>query len=60
VDIEVQCCLHLERGVGELLVDSVECAIDCTVKCALDDALALFLLLLLEVDFVDTLGTDFP
>jgi hypothetical protein len=27
------------------------------VNCALDDALSLFLLLLLEVDFVDTLGT---
>jgi len=44
---------------GELVVGLVECAIDGTVKCVLDDALSLFLLLLLEVDFVDTLGTDF-
>jgi hypothetical protein len=27
------------------------------VNCALDDALSFFLLLLLEVDFVDTLGS---
>ena len=49
---------------SELVVGSVECAIDGTVVCALndgtvicalDDALSLFLVL--EVDFVDTLGT---
>jgi hypothetical protein len=43
---------------GELVVGSVECAIDSTVKCALNDALSLFLFLLVAVDFVDTLGTD--
>jgi len=43
---------------SELLVVSVQCAIDGTVVCVLDDALALFLFLLLEVDFVDTLGTN--
>jgi len=36
-------------------VVSVECAIDGAVVCALDDALSLFLFLLLEVDFVDIL-----
>jgi len=40
-----------------VVVGSVQCAIDGTVICALDDALSLFLLLLLEVDFIDTLGT---
>jgi len=39
---------------GKLVVGSVECAIDGTVICALDDALSLFLLLLLQDDFVDT------
>jgi len=44
----------LGEGVwGELGVGSVECAIDGTVNCALHDTLAPFLLLLLEVDFVD-------
>jgi len=43
---------------SELVVVSVECAIDGTVVCVLDDALSLILFLLLEVDFVDTLGTD--
>ena len=42
---------------GELVVGLVECVIDGTVKCALDDTLSLFLFLLLEVDFVDILGT---
>jgi len=41
---------------SELVVGSVGCAIDGTVICVLDDALSLFLLLLVEVDFVDTLG----
>jgi len=40
-----------------LVVGLVECAIDCTVVCALDDALFLFFFLLVEVDFVDMLGT---
>jgi len=39
---------------SELVVGLVECAIDGTVVCALDDALFLFFL---EVDFVDMLGT---
>jgi len=39
-----------------LVVGSAECAIDGTV-CALDDALFLFFVLLLEVDFVGMLGT---
>ena len=43
---------------SELVVVAVECAIHGTVVCVLDDALSLFLFLLLEVDFVDTLGTD--
>jgi hypothetical protein len=42
---------------GELVVGSVEGVIDGTVKCALDDALSLLLLLLLAVDFIDTFGT---
>jgi hypothetical protein len=40
---------------GEHVVGSVECAIEGTVQCALDDALSLCLLLLLEGDFVDIL-----
>ena len=36
-------------------VVSVECANDGTVVCALDDALSLFLFLLLEVNIVDIL-----
>jgi hypothetical protein len=40
-----------------LVVGSVECAIDGTVVCVLDDALFLFFFLLLEVDFIDMLGT---
>jgi len=40
-----------------LVVDLVECAIDATVLCALDDALFLFFFLLLEMDLVDMLGT---
>jgi len=49
-----------------LVVRSVECAIDSMVVCALDNgrvicaldgALFLFFFLLLEVDFVDMLGT---
>ena len=47
-----------------VVVDSVECAIDGTVVCTLDDGMvicalddALSLFLVLEVDFVDTLGT---
>jgi hypothetical protein len=43
---------------NKLVVVSVECAIDGKVICALGDALSLFLWLLLEVDFVGTLGTD--
>ena len=58
---------------SELVVGSVECAIDGTVVCALDDGTvicalddgtvicalddALSLFLVFEVDFVDTLGT---
>ena len=38
-----------------VVVDSVECAIDGMVICALDDGL--FLFFFLEVDFVDMLGT---
>jgi len=38
-----------------LVVGSVECAIDGTVVCALDDGH--FLFLFLDVDFVDMLGT---
>jgi hypothetical protein len=38
-----------------VVVDSVECAIDGTVICVLDDGL--FLFFFLEVDFVDMLGT---
>jgi hypothetical protein len=38
-----------------VVVDSVECTIDGTVVCALDDVL--FLFFFLEVDFVDMLGT---
>jgi len=41
----------------EIVVGSVECTIDGTVICMLDDALFRFLLLLLKVDFVDALGT---
>jgi len=41
-------------GLG---VGLVECAIDGTVVCALDDALFLIFVLLLQVDFVDMLGT---
>jgi hypothetical protein len=45
----------LGEGVwGELVVGSVECAIDGLVNCALHDTLSLFLLLLLQMDFVDT------
>jgi hypothetical protein len=44
-----------EAVCGELVVGFMECAIDGMVLCVLDDALSLFLLLLLEVDFVDTL-----
>jgi hypothetical protein len=47
-----------------VVVDSVECAIDGTVICALDDGTVvcalddgLFLFFFLEVDFVDMLGT---
>jgi len=40
---------------SELVVVSVECAINGTVVCALDDALSLILFLLLEVNFVDIL-----
>jgi hypothetical protein len=40
-----------------LVVGLVECAIDGTVVCAHDDALFLFFFPLLEVDFVDMLGT---
>jgi len=40
-----------------LVVGSVECAIDGMVVCALDDALFLFVFVLLEVDFVGMLGT---
>jgi hypothetical protein len=47
-----------EAGWSELVVVSVECAIDGTVVCVLDDAYSLFLFLLLEVDFIDTLGND--
>jgi hypothetical protein len=47
-----------EAVCGELVVGSVECSIDGTVKCALDDARSLFLFLLLDVDFVDTPDTD--
>jgi hypothetical protein len=39
---------------SELVVGLVECAIDGTVVCALNDALFLFFL---EVDFIDMLGT---
>ena len=42
----------------ELVLVSVECAIDGTVVWALDQGLSLLLHLLLEVDFIDTLGTD--
>jgi len=42
---------------GLVVVGSVECAIDGMAICMLDDALSLFLLVLLEVDFIDTLGT---
>jgi hypothetical protein len=42
---------------SELVVGLVEWAIDGTVICALNDALSLFLLLLLKVDFIDTFGT---
>ena len=42
------------RGLVE---GSVECAIDGMVVCALDDALFLFVFVLLEVDFVGMLGT---
>jgi len=42
---------------SELVVGSVECAIDGTVICMLHDALSRFPSLLLEVDFVDALGT---
>jgi len=42
---------------SELVVGLVECAIDGMVICMLHDALSRFLLLLLEVDFVDALGT---
>jgi hypothetical protein len=38
-----------------VVVDSVECAIDGTVVCALDDGL--FLFFFLEADCVDMLGT---
>jgi hypothetical protein len=40
-----------------LAVGFVECTIDGTVVCALNDAPFLFSFLLLEVDFVDMLGT---
>jgi hypothetical protein len=40
---------------SELVVVSVECTINGTVVCALDDALSLILFLLLEVNFVDIL-----
>jgi hypothetical protein len=43
-----------ERVWGELVEGSVECAIDGPVNCALHDTVSLFLLLLLQVDFVDT------
>jgi hypothetical protein len=43
---------------SELVVVSVECAIDGTVVYVLDDVLSLFFFLLLEVDFVHTVGTD--
>jgi hypothetical protein len=46
-----------EAVLSRLVVGSVECAIDGTVVCALDDVLFLFFFLLLEVDFVDMLGT---
>jgi hypothetical protein len=48
---------HGEAVWSGLVVGFVECAIDGTVLCALDDALYLFFFLLLEVDFVDMLGT---
>jgi len=56
---------HGEAVWSGLGVGSVECAIDGmvralddrTVVCALDDALFLFFFLLLEVAFVDMLGT---
>jgi len=38
-----------------LVVGSVECAIDDTVVCALDDGV--FLFCFLKVDFIDMLGT---
>ena len=45
-----------EAVCGELVVGLAECAIDGMVLYVLDDALSLFLLLILEVDFADTLG----
>jgi hypothetical protein len=48
----------LEEAVwSELVVGSVECTVDGAMICTLDDAHSLCLLILVEVDFIDTLGT---
>ena len=48
----------LGEAVGSQLdVGLVECTIDGMVVCALDDTLPLLVFLILEVDFVDILGT---
>lgn len=46
-----------EAVYSELVVGLVECAIDGKVICVLNDAHSLFLLILHEVGFIDTLGT---
>jgi hypothetical protein len=59
VVVSVECAIDGAVVSVEFAIDgavvSVECAIDGAVVCALDDALSLFLFLLLEVNFVDIL-----
>jgi len=54
----VECALNDGTVICALNHGTVICALDHgMVVCALDDALFLFFFLLLEVDFVDMLGT---
>jgi hypothetical protein len=56
-------CRSVLTALGEAVwsgpvVSSVECTIDGTVVCALDEAIFLIFFLLVEADFVGMLGTD--
>jgi len=61
VVVSVECAIDGAVVSVECAIDgavgSEECAIDGTVICMLDEALSRFLLLFVEVNSVDTLGT---